>query len=137
MTAVLHLSIPVHDLRAARAFYVDALGCRPGRVREDWIDVWFFGMQLTLQLRPDEVHAADDQGVRHFGVALSEAVEYRAVLDRLASVDVAWLSPPQRHDDDGRLSGKAAAKVADPSGNVIELKFYADPTDFLHGTGGA
>lgn len=136
VTPVLHLSIRVHDLRAARAFYVDTLGCRPGRAREDWIDLWFFGMQLTLQLRPHEVRAADDQGVRPFGVALSDAVEYRAVLDRLASVDVVWLSPPQPHDD-GLLSGKAAAKVADPSGNVIELKFYADPSDYLHDTGGA
>jgi hypothetical protein len=45
---ILHLSLPVSDLEEARGFYVDVLGCRPGRVRDDWFDVWFFGMQLTL-----------------------------------------------------------------------------------------
>jgi extradiol dioxygenase family protein len=35
MEPVLHLSIPVADLSTAREFYVDALGCTLGRVRED------------------------------------------------------------------------------------------------------
>ena len=52
---VLHLSLPVNDLRAARDFYETTLGCRIGRTREDWFDAWFFGLQLTLQLRPLEV----------------------------------------------------------------------------------
>ena len=32
MEPILHLSLPVADLAAARAFYVDVLGCEPGRV---------------------------------------------------------------------------------------------------------
>ena len=50
--ATLHLSLPVDDLAAARRFYEDGLGCRVGRVRDEWIDVWFFGLQLTLQTAP-------------------------------------------------------------------------------------
>ena len=74
--AVLHFSIPVDDLETARRFYVDAFGCSVGRVREDWIDIWFFGMQLTLQHRPDEVRSPEEQGVRHFGVVLTDAASY-------------------------------------------------------------
>ena len=29
---ILHLSMPVRDLEEARRFYVDVLGCEPGRV---------------------------------------------------------------------------------------------------------
>ncbi len=130
--AVLHLSLPVSDLEAARRFYVDALGCDLGRVREDWIDVWFFGMQLTLQLRPDEVRSPDDQGVRHFGVVLSDAESFRSFVDRLRSAGVVWLSEPEVHSSVS-LSGKVGGKLADPSGNVIEVKHYPDATAFLGG----
>jgi len=123
---VLHLSIPVHDLDAARAFYVDVLGCEPGRVRDDWIDVWFFGLQLTLQRRPDEVRPAGEQGVRHLGAVLPDAAAFDAIVRRLEAADVEWLARPIAHADEA-LSGKVGLKVADPSGNVVELKRYPDP----------
>jgi extradiol dioxygenase family protein len=129
MEPILHLSIPVRDLDAAREFYVDALGCPLGRVRAEFIDVWFFGMQLTLQQRPDEVVAADAQGVRHFGVALpSDALE--ALLARLRAAPVQWIHDVAT-DTEGVLDGKTSVKVADPSGNVIELKSYPDDGDAL------
>jgi extradiol dioxygenase family protein len=123
--AVLHLSIPVSDLDAARHFYVDTFGCRVGRVREDWIDVWFFGMQLTLQHRPDEVRSPEEQGVRHFGVVLTDAESYSSLVDRLHAAGVSWLSEPAEHAQVA-LSGKVGGKLADPSGNVIEVKHYPD-----------
>ncbi|MGN6693848.1 MAG: VOC family protein [Aquihabitans sp.] len=132
MTDVLHLSIPVRDLAEARAFYVDALGCEVGRVRDDWLDVWFFGLQLTLQHRPDEVVPAGEQGVRHFGVALDDADAFTGLLQRLRAHGVAWIAEPEVHAA-AELSGKVGGKMADPSGNVIELKFYDDPTELRPG----
>lgn len=122
---VVHLSIPVSDLDDTRRFYVEAFGCRVGRVREDWIDVWFFGMQLTLLLRPDEVQLPAEQGVRHFGVVLSDAATYLAVIERLKVAGVDWMSEPAAHEAVS-LSGKVGGKLADPSGNVIEVKYYDD-----------
>ena len=52
MQPILHLSIPVRDLDEAREFYVHALGCQPARARAGFTDVWFYGMQVTLQDRP-------------------------------------------------------------------------------------
>lgn len=123
--AVLHLSIPVDDLDVARRFYVEAFGCQVGREREDWIDVWFFGMQLTLQHRPDEVRPLDQQGVRHFGVVFDDPAPYLTLVERLDVAGVEWLSPPSAHDAT-TLSGKVGGKLADPSGNVIEVKYYDD-----------
>lgn len=128
----LHLSIPVDDLDVARRFYVEAFGCRIGRVHEDWIDVWFFGMQLTLQNRPDEVRPPEQQGVRHFGVVLGDARTYRALIDRLRAAGVTWLSEPTVHTS-ASLSGKVGGKLVDPAGNVIEVKHYPDGD--LHRTG--
>lgn len=127
---ILHLSLPVDDLVAARSFYEDVLGCRIGRVRDEWFDVWFFGLQLTLALRPDEVRGADDQGARHFGVVLPDGDTFAALVDRIAGHGVEWIRPPEIHAD-ADLSGKVGGKLADPAGNIIELKHYPDPTPHL------
>ena len=124
METFLHLSLPVTALDAALTFYVDTLGCTPGRVRRDqgFADVWFYGMQLTLQEQPAHVLPAEQQGARHFGAALPPD-ELAAVLARLERASITWLEPPTV-DPDGRLNGKTSAKFSDPSGNVIELKSY-------------
>lgn len=127
---VLHLSLAVGDLHAARAFYEHTLGCRIGREREDWFDAWFFGLQLTLQLRPQEVMDVSQQGVRHFGVALPSLTEFDELVHRVAASGHPWISKPEKHVD-AELNGKLGGKLADPSGNVIEIKFYADGADYL------
>jgi extradiol dioxygenase family protein len=110
---------------AARAFYVDVLGCAPGQLGDFGMDVWFFGMQLTLQLRPDEVLAEDEQGVRHFGVTLDPAT-LDELLCRLEASPVQWIERTSRGTV-GSVRRKFGAKVADPSGYVIEFKSYDDP----------
>jgi uncharacterized protein len=122
---ILHLSLPVADLDSARAFYVDMLGCPPGQQGADGMDIWFFGLQLTLQVRPDEVLPDDKQGTRHFGVTL-DRLALDELLTRLQTLPVRWISPVST-DSAGTLRGKTSAKIADPSGNVIEFKTYDDP----------
>jgi extradiol dioxygenase family protein len=120
---ILHLSIPVRDLAEARQFYVDALGCTATRTREDFCDVWFFGMQLTLQDRPDEAGLVPG-GSRHFGVTLSRP-GFDQLVEQVAAHGVSWLVPVST-DHAGLPSEQTKAKVCDPSGNVIEFKTYPD-----------
>ena len=128
---VLHLSLPVNDLHAARDFYETTLGCRIGRTREDWFDAWFFGLQLTLQLRPLEVVDTSQQGVRHFGVVLPSLSEFNDLVNRINTSEHQWISEPEQHTD-AKLSGKIGGKLADPSGNVIEIKYYGNENDYLN-----
>jgi extradiol dioxygenase family protein len=76
-------------------------------------------------LRPDEVRDPADQGVLHFGVVLSDVSTYAAVIECLSAHGVRWLSEPTAHSAE-TLSGKVGGKLADPSGNVIEVKYYGD-----------
>ncbi len=125
MQPILHLSIPVRDLDEAREFYVHALGCQPARARAGFTDVWFYGMQVTLQDRPHEAVPAPGGGSRHFGVTLGRD-DFEAMVARLGSHGVDWLVPVST-DDAGLPTEQTKGKVADPSGNVIELKTYRDP----------
>ncbi len=124
MEPILHLSIPVRDLAEARHFYLHSLGCEAGRARDGSCDVWFYGMQVTLGDRGDDVVALQPGTARHFGVTLGRP-EFDAVVARLVDGGVAWLVPPST-DDEGLATEQTKAKIADPSGNVIELKAYAD-----------
>ncbi|HEY3670880.1 MAG TPA: VOC family protein [Acidimicrobiia bacterium] len=125
MDPILHLSLPVIDLDECKRFYVEQLGCDLAREREGFIDVWFYGLQLTLQHHPEQVLAPADRGVRHFGVTLG-ADELRELLARLDETGVEWVSRVHT-DHAGTALEQTKAKIADPSGNVIELKTYAVP----------
>ena len=122
---MLHLSIVVGDLGEAQAFYVDLLDCPPGRLGDGWMDVWFHGLQLTLQEQPEQVLPHHEQGRRHFGVTL-DADEFAELTARLhADGGVRWLVPVTT-DHQGTPRQQTKCKIADPSGNVVELKTYLD-----------
>ncbi len=120
---ILHLSIPVRTVDEAREFYVHTLGCRAARARAGFGDVWFYGMQVTLQDRPEEA-ASTPSGSRHFGVTLGPD-EFESMMARLESAGVEWVDPVHM-DDAGLATEQTKAKIADPSGNVIEFKTYRD-----------
>ena len=126
---ILHLSIPVRGLEESRRFYVDVLGCQPGRVQDRSLDVFFFGCQVTLHERPAEVLAPEQRGVRHFGVTLT-AAQWRVLVDRLRADGAPFVQEPAT-DYAGTDREQLKAMVADPSGNAIELKTYKDPSAAL------
>lgn len=119
---IFHLSIPVVELASSRRFYVEVLGARIGRANDEWLDVLLWGHQITLQFRPDEVLPAERQGKRHFGVVLPWSI-WRDEVARLEKRGARFLENPAvmlaGTDDE-----HAKAYVADPSGNVIEIKAY-------------
>jgi extradiol dioxygenase family protein len=126
MPPILHLSLPVRDLAETKQFYAETLGCEVGRERPDFIDIWFYGLQLTLQLQPDQVLPLEQRGVRHFGVTV-ETDELDELMTRLGAAPIEWVSPLHT-DYPGTPQEQTKAKIADPSGNVIELKAYVDPS---------
>ena len=121
---IFHLSFPVRDLAEALAYYTDALGGLPGRREEGWADVALFGAQLTLQHRPEDVPTPMPRS-RHFGATLGWT-EWQSLVATLAD----FVEPP-RVSHAGTQKEQAKAMVADPSGNLIELKAYREPRAVL------
>ena len=124
MSAIFHLSFPVRDLDEALRFYAGVLGAVPGRREETWADIALFGAQLTLQHRPGDVTAPMPRS-RHFGATLPWD-DWKSLVGRLTD----FVELP-RVDHEGTEREQAKAMIADPSGNLIELKAYRDPRAVL------
>ena len=76
--SLFHLAFPVDDLELTREFYVNAIGCRPGREADTWIDFDLFGHQISAHLRHGAIkdsanNAVDGDRVPipHFGCILN------------------------------------------------------------------
>ena len=113
---IFHLSFPVRDLDEAIAFY-SALGGVVGRREMGWADVALFGAQLTLQQVPGEVLQPMPRS-RHFGATLPWP-DWEQLVAQLDG----FVEGP-RIDYAGTDREQAKAMIADPSGNLIELKAY-------------
>jgi extradiol dioxygenase family protein len=139
MTATLrpfHLALPVIDLVAAEAFYCGVLGCGKGRTASRWIDLDFFGHQVTLHLvdagdvmAPTNPVDGDAVPARHFGIVL-EMADWRTLAARLEEENTEFLLSP-RIRFEGEVGEQATLFMFDPSGNALEFKSFADPTQLF------
>ena len=127
-----HLAVPVDDLEAARIFYVGHLGCRVGRTSAEWIDFDFWGHQLTVHrvdrgALPVATNRVDGHAVptRHFGVVLPWPA-WRSLGARLEADGLAFLIPPTIRFA-GEVGEQGTFFLADPAGNALEFKSFADP----------
>lgn len=129
-----HLAFPVTDLAATRRFYVDLLGAGVGRTDTRWIDLDFYGHQLSAHLvddgaaiDPTNAVDGDDVPVRHFG-AILDWDAWHALADRLRGAGVDFLVAP-RVRFVGEPGEQATMFLRDPSGNAIEFKAFRDDAD--------
>lgn len=135
MSAFFHLATHVRDLREAKEFYTKLLGCRVGRETSKWVDLDFYGHQLSLHLgEPTKEAPAGTDGERdvpmpHFGVILNLS-DWQGLCERLQAADIDFVIPPTI-----RFAGKVGEQrtmfFRDPSGNAIEIKGFAKTEDIF------
>lgn len=126
-----HHAFPVHDIQAAREFYVGVLGCTEGRSAERWIDFDLAGHQLSAHLveRTRERNATnpvdgDDVPIPHFGLILGWE-DWHAFAERLRARGVRFVIEPHVRFR-GKAGEQATMFLCDPSGNALEFKAFQD-----------
>ncbi|MEL6878163.1 MAG: VOC family protein [Pseudomonadota bacterium] len=131
-----HLAFPVDDLSAARAFYGGVLGCSEGRSSDEWIDFDFHGHQIVAHLAPGRSgdtasNHVDGHGVPvpHFGLVMSME-DWQALADKLKDAGTAFVIEPTIRFK-GETGEQATMFFRDPSGNALEFKAFADPTQLF------
>ena len=130
MQSLFHLAYHVHDLEQSRRFYCDVLQCKEGRSTDTWLDVSFFGHQLSLHL--GEPFAVTNTGrvgehmvpMPHLGIIL-RMDDWQRLADHLTTCEVAFVLAPSKRFV-GEPGEQATMFFRDPSGNPIEVKGFAD-----------
>ncbi|MEM9220120.1 MAG: VOC family protein [Cyanobacteria bacterium P01_F01_bin.150] len=126
-----HIAFPVSDIKVARKFYGELLGCEEGRSAETWVDFNLYGHQIVAHYQPpveDALHrnAVDGKAVPvpHFGVVLTME-DWRALRDRLEAAEVNFeIEPYVRFE--GEVGEQATMFFLDPFGNALEFKAFRD-----------
>lgn len=131
MTSQFHLAFPVRDLEAARAFYIDTVGCRPGRVTHNHLDFDMFGHHVVAHLvaeRPRTAHsefAGHEVPIPHFGLNLDRA-RWTELAERLVRTRCVFREYPHVRMA-GQIGEHDTLFVYDPSMNALEFKSFRDP----------
>ncbi|MDT9599755.1 VOC family protein [Sphingosinicella sp. GR2756] len=134
-----HLAFPVHDITVARHFYGEVMGLPQGRSSDTWTDFDLFGHQIVVHLKPGMLRDGSsnhenpvdgkDVPVPHFGVVL-DMTEHEALANRLRSKGVKFVIEPYVRFH-GQVGEQATMFFLDPSGNALEFKAFADPTNLF------
>ncbi len=130
-----HLAIPVRNINESKDFYINTLGCQPGRSSEHWVDLNLYGHQLVCHLdkslgNEGQVRLinndVDDHGVPvpHFGVVLDMA-NWQALADKLIAAGIQFILEPYIRFE-GLPGEQATLFFLDPSGNALEFKAFKD-----------
>lgn len=114
-----HLSFVVPCLEKAKDFYIGVLGCSIGRDTGTWIDILFFGHQITMHQESENMKA---KAIDHFGPIL-EKETWLAALEQCKAQGVEFIMQPTlKNEGANEESGKFI--VLDPAKNIVEFKFY-------------
>ncbi|MFQ4143574.1 VOC family protein [Chlorogloeopsis sp. ULAP02] len=126
---IFHIALPVRDLEETKNFYVTTFGAKVGRVRDKWLDIFLFGGQVTFHELPSEVLPTDKHGVRHFGAILAWQ-DWDILAHRFNQMKVKFKIKPNVSFM-GTDAEQAKMLLIDPSGNLIEIKAYRNPSIVL------
>ena len=129
-----HVAFPVDDLRAARQFYGEVLGCPQGRSSDKWIDFNLFGHQIVAH-QVEVIDSSDRRGgvnpvdghevpVPHFGVVLPPT-EWKALAARVKEAGVKFMIEPCTRFA-GQPGEQSTMFFLDPAGNALEFKSFGD-----------
>ncbi len=123
MSALFHLAFPVHDLAAAKQFYVEGLGCVLGRESSTAVTFGLAGHQLVAHLSADLIVPQKGVYPRHFGLVLTVENEWQALADRAQAHHLTFYQQPRRRFPGTRIEHRTFF-LEDPSGNLLEFKYY-------------
>lgn len=123
-----HYAFPVHDLKLAKKFYSDVLGCVEGRSSEKWQDYSLHGHQIVAHWVGNDYRCqdyynpvdGDEVPVPHTGLALT-VDQFHELADRVRAAGVPFIIEPHLRFK-GAPGEQWTCFFKDPSGNNLEFK---------------
>jgi hypothetical protein len=121
-SVLFHLAFPVADISVARQFYVEGLGCLPGRETANSLILNLYGHQLVAHTSPD---LTPQRGIypRHFGLVFLDEADWNALLERARARDLKFYQTEKRRFPNTPLEHRTFF-LEDPFYNLLEFKYY-------------
>jgi hypothetical protein len=120
---IFHLAFPVHDLAQARRFYIEGLGFTAGRVSAAALIMNMCGHQVVAQLSDGGSREQDGIYPRHFGLIFDDRNDWRRLVDRVRRQGLEFYREPMARYR-GQVLEHDTFFLRDPSGNLLEFKYY-------------
>lgn len=118
-----HLAFPIHDIEAAKRFYVDGLGCALGRESTRAVTFGLHGHQLVAHVVDEAQEAQKGIYPRHFGLVFLSKEQWQALADRAKAKGLTFYQQPRVRFPGTRIEHHTFF-LEDPSRNLLEFKHY-------------
>lgn len=121
-----HLAFPVGDIATTKHFYVEGLGCQPGRETPSSLILNLQGHQLVAHVTPD---LSPQRGIypRHFGLVFLAEQDWMTLLNRAQDQGLRFYQGEKRRFPGTPLDHRTFF-LEDPFYNLLEFKFYQSPS---------
>jgi hypothetical protein len=121
--SMFHLAFPARDLAEARRFYIEGLGFVAGRESPAALIMNIRGHQVVAQLSDDEPRTQDSIYPHHFGLIFDDRGDWQRLLYRARRQGLEFFREPMvRYPGQGLEHDTFFLR--DPSGNLLEFKYY-------------
>ena len=121
-----HLAFPVADIPTTKEFYVDGLGCNPGRETANSLILDLYGHQLVAHITSDLV---PQKGIypRNFGLVFLAETDWETLLCRAKDHALTFYQGEKRRFSGTTLEHRTFF-LQDPFYNLLEFKYYCHPS---------
>ncbi|MBF2066348.1 MAG: glyoxalase [Calothrix sp. C42_A2020_038] len=123
MKTIFHLAFPITDVAQAKAYYVDGLGCIPGRENRHALILNLYGHQLVAHTTKETLQPQRGIYPRHFGLVFTEEKDWKDLLKRAQQCQLLF-----REEAKDRFVGTPLEHrtffLEDPFYNLMEFKYY-------------
>jgi uncharacterized protein len=121
--SLFHLAFPIHDVAAAKRFYVDGLGCTLGRESSHAVMFGLAGHQLVAHLTAEPRPPQRGIYPHHFGLVFLSRDSWQQCLEQARANRLTFFQQPRVRFPGTPLEHHTFF-LEDPTGNLLEFKHY-------------
>ncbi|MGF1675114.1 MAG: VOC family protein [Rivularia sp. (in: cyanobacteria)] len=123
---IFHMAFPVTDIAQTKAYYVDGLGCTPGRENRYALILNLYGHQLVAHVTKEIL--TPQQGIypRNFGLIFTHEADWEDLLSKAQQQNLPFRESAKNRFVDSPLEHRTFF-LEDPFYNLMEYKYYRYP----------
>jgi extradiol dioxygenase family protein len=121
-----HLAFPVTDIAQTKAYYIDGLGCIPGRETSLALILNLYGHQLVAHVTKESLIRQRTIYPRHFGLIFTQERDWENLLQKAQQQQLFFREEPKNRFVGSPLEHRTFF-LEDPFYNLIEIKYYRHP----------